>query len=91
MISTDTFAFDVFLSHNSQDKSSVRQIAEALKSRGLRVWLDEWELIPGHPWQDEVERIIQTAKSVAVLIPNQANVEFFWAQFPIRRIFPPIM
>jgi molybdate-binding protein len=29
--------FDVFLSHNSKDKPAVRQIAEALRDRGLRV------------------------------------------------------
>src|SRR4051794_14128722 len=36
--------FDVFLSHNSKDKPAVRQIAEALRARGLEVWLDEWNL-----------------------------------------------
>lgn len=60
--------FDVFLSHNSQDKPAVRALATALKQRGLRVWLDEWELTPGQPWQDELEAIIRTTKSVAVLV-----------------------
>ena len=38
--------FDVFLSHNSKDKPVIRHIGEALKGRGLRVWLDEWALVP---------------------------------------------
>ena len=60
--------FDVFLSHNSQDKPHVRQLGEALKSRGLSVWLDEWELVPGRPWQKALEEIIHTTKSAAVLV-----------------------
>jgi TIR domain len=62
-------AFDVFLSHNSRDKPAVRQIAEALRDRrGLKVWLDVWELPPGVPWQDELENVIRTVRSAAVLV-----------------------
>ncbi len=60
--------FDVFLSHNSKDKPAVRKLAEALKARGLRVWLDEWELIPGRPWQEALEEIISTVPVAAVLV-----------------------
>jgi len=60
--------FDVFLSHNSSDKSAIRKIGLALKKRGLTVWLDEWELVPGRPWQDALEDIIRTAKSAAVFV-----------------------
>lgn len=60
--------FDVFLSHNSKDKPTVVQLAEELKKRGLHVWLDVWELVPGRPWQEALEEIIQTAKTAAVLV-----------------------
>ncbi|MBF0549874.1 MAG: toll/interleukin-1 receptor domain-containing protein [Deltaproteobacteria bacterium] len=39
--------YDVFLCHNSQDKPTVRKLAELLRQRGLRMWLDVWELKPG--------------------------------------------
>ena len=61
-------SFDVFLSHNSKDKENVRQIGEALKERGLKVWLDEWELAPGRPWQDAIEEIIRTTNSAMVVV-----------------------
>ncbi|WP_411726569.1 TIR domain-containing protein [Methyloglobulus sp.] len=61
-------SFDVFLSHNSQDKPIVRELAQALKSRGLRVWLDEEQLVPGQPWQEALETIIKTTHASAVLI-----------------------
>ena len=60
--------FDTFLSHNSNDKPTVRQLAEALKRRGLNVWLDEWELIPGRPWQEALEKIIRTTMSAVVAV-----------------------
>ena len=58
----------VFLSHNSRDKTAVRKVAKELKSHGIRVWLDEEDLIPGRPWQEAIEEIIKTANSVAVLV-----------------------
>ncbi len=66
--SSDGKTFDVFLSHNSKNKPTVRELADALEARGLRVWLDERELVPGRPWQDALEEIIRTVKSAAVLV-----------------------
>jgi hypothetical protein len=63
-----TKTFDVFLSHNSKDKPAVRELAETLRARGLNVWLDEWELVPGQPWQEALEEIIETTRSSAVLV-----------------------
>ncbi len=61
-------AFDVFLCHNSADKPAVRQLALALKARGMLPWLDEWELPPGQPWQPHLESVLQHIGSAAVCI-----------------------
>ena len=58
----------MFLSHNSVDKPLVRPLAFALKGRGLRVWLDEWELPAGQPWQAELERVLGDVRSAAILV-----------------------
>jgi formylglycine-generating enzyme required for sulfatase activity/nucleotide-binding universal stress UspA family protein len=63
-----TAGFDVFLSHNSKDKRAARKLARALRGRGLKVWLDEWELVPGQPWQVALEEMIETTRSAAVLV-----------------------
>lgn len=64
----ETGTFDVFLSHNSEDKVVVRRIATALKNRGLHVWLDEWELQPGGLWIPALEEAIETSQSAAILV-----------------------
>jgi len=60
--------YDVFISHNGKDKSSATKLAEALKAKGLSVWFDIWNLIPGRPWQDEAELAIKISKTAVVLI-----------------------
>ncbi len=67
-VAAATEPFDVFLSHNGRDKPTVRVVGEALRERGLRVWLDEWELVPGRPWQEAIEDVIETVRSAAVLV-----------------------
>ena len=60
--------FDVFLSHNGNDKPAVRDLAEELKRRGINVWLDEEQLAPGRMWQEGLEDILGSVRTAAVLI-----------------------
>lgn len=64
----DAELFDVFLCHNSVNKTQVKQIGEKLKNMGILPWLDEWELRPGIPWQRVLESQIKTIKSAAVFV-----------------------
>jgi hypothetical protein len=60
--------FDAFLSHNSQDKPVVREIAKRLREYGLNPWLDVEELRPGLPWQDGLEEAMRTTRAAAVFL-----------------------
>src|SRR3712207_3852401 len=60
--------FDVFLCHNSLDKSSVKEIGKALIENGILPWLDEWNLRPGLPWQEALETQIERINSAAVFV-----------------------
>jgi GTPase SAR1 family protein len=60
--------FDVFLCHNWEDKPAVRRLAQQLRERGLRPWLDERELRPGLPWQPTVEDVIAGIPAAAVIV-----------------------
>jgi len=66
-----TTEFDVFLAHNNQDKPQVRKIAQELKRRSLKPWLDEEQIPPGRPFQDEIQKAILLVKSAAILISPQ--------------------
>lgn len=61
--------YNVFLSHNSKDKDFVEQIVRRLRDEhGLNVWLDKWNLIPGRPWQEELERGLNESETIAVFL-----------------------
>ena len=86
------FEFDVFLCHNSQDKPTVIEIANQLKAKTIKPWLDDWELQPGLPWQPELQRQIQNIKSAAVFIGQngigpwqQREIESFLQEFDQRK------
>jgi hypothetical protein len=34
----------------------------------MKVWLDEWELVPGRPWQEALESVIHTVRTALVLV-----------------------
>jgi TIR domain len=60
--------FDVFMSHNGEDKELALDLSERLKQRGLRVWLDVWQLRPGLSWQQGLLDGMGSSDSCAVLI-----------------------
>jgi len=63
--------FDVFLCHNWEDKPAVRELAQRLRERGLRPWLDERELRPGQPWQPALEDVISGIPAAAVIVGSR--------------------
>lgn len=71
------FLFDVFLSHNSRDKTRVRRLAERLKQAGLRVWFDEWVIKPGDDIYLAIERGLEAAR-VQVLCLSPAALGSDW-------------
>jgi hypothetical protein len=60
--------FDVFLSHNSNDKGEVEKLAVRLRGDGVRVWLDKWNLVPGEHWQEKIEQALAASSSCAVFV-----------------------
>ncbi|MEN9502255.1 MAG: hypothetical protein RI964_1540 [Pseudomonadota bacterium] len=69
-LSHDKFIFDIFLSHNSKDKSIIRQIKQLLRERELSCWLDEDELQPGVNWMPILEKAIGTCQSVGAFVSS---------------------
>jgi small GTP-binding protein len=75
----DGFSFDVFLSHSSNDGPVVRNLAERLRADGLRVWLDEWEILPGDSIPAKIEEGLDGSR-VLVLCMSAHAFGSEWAQ-----------
>jgi WD40 repeat protein len=74
--------FDVFLSHNSKEKSAVERIAEKLKREAVEPWLDKWCLTPGGDWQDELAEGLRRSTSCAVFIGPEGIGD--WARLEFK-------
>ncbi|UJS25771.1 TIR domain-containing protein [Thiothrix winogradskyi] len=62
--------FDIFLSHNSKDKTVIREIKQWLRERELSCWLDEDELQPGVNWMPLLEKAIATCQSAGAFVSS---------------------
>ena len=60
--------FDVFLSHAGADGPAVEELARRLWEGGISPWLDRWNLIPGKPWQEEIEQALDASEAYAIFI-----------------------
>lgn len=68
---TENESFDVFISYNSKDRVEVKEIAEQLKGRGIKPWLDVWDLRPGLSWQDALEKQIEHIHAATVFVGKE--------------------
>lgn len=66
------YAFDVFLSHSSKDKSRVGRLAKALEKQGLRVWFDSQVIKPGDDIMRAVERGLETSRTMVLCMTQNA-------------------
>jgi TIR domain len=60
--------FHVFLSHSSADKPAVEELARRLAKEGVQSWLDIWHLIPGNPWQPDIEKALAESETCAAFV-----------------------
>ena len=72
MTDSGEFQFDVFLSHNLADKPRVRRLAERLRSSGVRVWFDEWEIKPGDSIPAKIEAGLEHSRVLVLCMSANA-------------------
>ena len=60
--------YDLFLSYNWRDRQDAERIGRQLQGRGLRVFMDCWYLVPGRPWMEALEELIEECSAVVVLV-----------------------
>ena len=72
--------YDFFISHASEDKEVfVRQLAEALQSKGASVWYDEFTLKVGDSLRREIDRGLVNSR-FGVVVLSEAFFKKEWPQ-----------
>ena len=61
----------VFIAHSHEDKEWVREFAEALKSEGVSVWLDELSLRPGEPLREALEAGLRESNAIVAMVTSR--------------------
>jgi small GTP-binding protein len=72
ILKTAQFQFDVFVSHSSRDKPIARSIAERLRSDGLVVWFDEWDILVGDSIPAKVEHGLEHSRILLLCMSKHA-------------------
>lgn len=87
-----------FISYSRTDTTQKQNIIKQLRARGINLWVDIENLVPGSPaWEREIERAIRDAAGIIVLLsPNSNNSEWVrreisFAQQNDKQIFPVLI
>ena len=76
-------SYDFFISHASEDKDGfVRGLAEALRTRGAKVWYDEFTLKMGDSLRREIDRGLTHSRYGIVVLSRH----FFQKEWPQREL-----
>jgi formylglycine-generating enzyme required for sulfatase activity len=85
----------VFMSYSRRDDAVMRRIVAFLRGQGIKVWVDNEELIPGTPvWEKEIEIAVQSASAVVVVLsPDSKDSEWVRREISLadqydKRVFP---
>src|SRR5689334_5456261 len=84
-MSEQTFSYDVFISHSAKDKDAARDLAERLKSDGLHVWFDEWEIKPGDMIGLKIQRGLEQSRTLLLIMSANAS-ESEWVTFESQTV-----
>ena len=68
----DSYNYDVFLSHNSKDKTVAREIATRLREAEIRLWFDEWVLKPGDSIPAMIEEGLEHSRVLVLCMSANA-------------------
>ncbi len=98
---SDSFIYDIFISYNSKDRVTVRRLAERLRDDGLRVWWDQWEILPGDSIPLKIEQGLERSRTLVLIMSENAfasewvtlerQTAFFLDPMNTQRRFVPVL
>src|SRR5688572_32981852 len=87
-----------FISYSRTDTNKKQSIVKELRARGINLWVDIENLVPGTPaWEREIERAIRSAAGIIVLLSPESNNsewvrrEISFAEQNDKQIFPVLI
>lgn len=87
VIMDDKSTWDVFISHAHEDKDDfVRPLAAELDRAGLRVWYDEYTMVPGDSVRESIDRGIRRSQA-GILIMSAHFFHKFWTKQETNGLF----
>ncbi|MCE7000338.1 TIGR02679 domain-containing protein [Saccharothrix sp. S26] len=87
VIMDDRSTWDVFISHAHEDKTAfVRPLATALREAGLRVWYDEYTMVPGDSIRESIDKGIQRSQA-GLLVMSPHFFRKFWTKQEVNGLF----
>jgi formylglycine-generating enzyme required for sulfatase activity len=75
-----------FISYTHEDSHFVTRLARRLRARGVKVWLDQWDIAPEAEWDVAIERAVQRCACLMVILSPAAvnswvvRQQFTWAE-----------
>ena len=86
-MNTANHGCDVFISYATPEIRHAEEIDSFLRARGLRPYFDRRNIMPGLPWVPALERAIDAAMAVIVLIgpAGLGNIRKYERQFAVFR------
>jgi hypothetical protein len=78
--------YSCFISYIHEDKSFARLLHDHLQARGIRCWLDEHQMLPGHDIYEEVDRGIRLWDKV-LLCASKSSLTSWWVVAEIEKAF----
>lgn len=78
--------YSCFISYSHADKAFARRVHDTLQGRGIRCWLDEHQMLPGHDIFKEVDRGIRLWDKV-LLCASKNSLTSWWVDNELETLF----
>lgn len=82
----DKRKYDLFLSYSHLDAEIVQSLASELSDAGIEVWFDQWELVPGEPWEQSMKQAIAESSAVGICIGRADTTR--WVEETLKLVSP---
>ena len=66
----------IFISYARKDQEFALKLAQDLRSAGVTIWVDKFDIPPGAPWDRTIQNALKTCESLLVILsPSSVDSE----------------